>query len=88
MAADVAGSGYPTPPESLESQVSRLADFILHEVPGEPSANEGAVDTAIRIIHGLLRSNAEQRMILGHTAITAETVKRLKAELEQDAAIG
>ena len=38
----------------LESQIGRLADFILAEVPGEPSQSEGAVDTAIRIIRGFL----------------------------------
>jgi hypothetical protein len=36
--------------ESLESQINRLAEFIMHEVPGEPSESEGAVDCAIRII--------------------------------------
>ena len=28
----------------------RLANFIMAEVPGEPSESEGAVDCAIRII--------------------------------------
>lgn len=32
----------------LESQVDRLAKFIMAEIPGEPSESEGAVDTAIR----------------------------------------
>jgi hypothetical protein len=36
--------------ESLEDQVKRLADFIMFEVPGEPSQSEGAIDCAIRII--------------------------------------
>jgi hypothetical protein len=36
--------------ESPEAQIIRLADFILAEVEGEPSQNEGAVDTAIRIM--------------------------------------
>jgi hypothetical protein len=36
--------------EALESQITRLARFILEHVPGEPSQNEGAVDTAIRIL--------------------------------------
>ena len=39
--------------ESLESQVKRLAGFIIAEVPGEPSQSEGAIDTAIRIIREL-----------------------------------
>jgi hypothetical protein len=33
-----------------ESQVARLAAFIVEEIPGEPSRSEGAVDTAIRIM--------------------------------------
>ncbi len=36
--------------ETLESQIKRLADFIMHNVPGEPSRSEGAVDTAIRLL--------------------------------------
>jgi hypothetical protein len=39
--------------ETLEAQVDRLARFIMAEVPGEPSQNEGAIDTAIRIIRTL-----------------------------------
>ncbi len=38
----------------LKEQVDRLANFILNEVPGEPSENEGAVDTAIRLIRTYL----------------------------------
>jgi len=32
------------------TEIDKLAKFILSEVPGEPSANQSAVDTAIRII--------------------------------------
>jgi len=39
-----------TEQESLESQVDRLAKFILKSVPGEPSRSEGAIDTAIRLL--------------------------------------
>ena len=34
----------------MDGQIDKLANFIMKEVPGEPSLNEGAVDTAIRII--------------------------------------
>ena len=37
-------------PESLESQIERLAKFIMEEIPGEPSQDGGAVDTTIRIM--------------------------------------
>lgn len=36
--------------ESLAEQVQRLAKFILDTVEGEASENEGAVDTAIRLL--------------------------------------
>ena len=35
---------------TLQEQIDKLAKFILEEVPSEPSQDEGAVDTAIRII--------------------------------------
>jgi len=36
--------------ETAEEQIERLADFIMQEIPGEPSQSEGAVDTAIRLL--------------------------------------
>lgn len=39
----------------LERGIDRLAAYIMENVPGEPSENQGAVDTAIR----LLGKNAE-----------------------------
>ena len=36
--------------EVAQEQIDKLAVFILTEVEGEPSENEGAVDTAIRLI--------------------------------------
>ena len=35
------------------SQIDKLADFIMNEVDGEPSQDEGAGDCAIRIIRKL-----------------------------------
>lgn len=34
----------------LREQIDELADFIMAEIPGEPSQSEGAVDTAIRLL--------------------------------------
>ena len=34
----------------VRKQIDELARFILEEVPGEPSRNEGAVECAIRLI--------------------------------------
>ena len=35
---------------TAEQQVEKLANFIMQEIPGEPSQSEGAVDTAIRLL--------------------------------------
>jgi hypothetical protein len=35
---------------SAYDDVRRLADFIIDEVPGEPSESQGAIDTAIRLL--------------------------------------
>lgn len=35
---------------SLDSQITCLAQFIMDEVPGEPSQNQGAVETIIRVV--------------------------------------
>lgn len=35
-----------------DTQIDRLANFIMHTIPGEPSKNEGAVDCAIRLLRG------------------------------------
>ncbi len=51
--------------ESLESQVGRLASFIMEKVPGEPSRSEGAIDTAIRIIGNFLRSAPVKHVLRG-----------------------
>ena len=32
------------------TQINLLADYIMAEIPGEPSADEGAGDTAIRLL--------------------------------------
>lgn len=33
-------------------EIEKLADFILKNIEGEPSRNESAVDTAIRLLKG------------------------------------
>jgi len=45
-------------PESLESQIDRLAKFILAECDGYPRMDCGAVDCAIQIIKDLKGKNA------------------------------
>jgi hypothetical protein len=36
--------------KQLSEQIERLAQVIIHEIPGEPSQSQGAIDTAIRIM--------------------------------------
>ena len=55
----------PPTHESLESQVSRLARFIMDEIPGEPSQSDGAVDTAIRIMRTLCPAPGSRERIAG-----------------------
>jgi len=38
---------------SAEAQIEELANFIMDNIPGEPSRSEGAVDTAIRLLGGI-----------------------------------
>lgn len=50
--------------QGLEEQIQKLAQFILNEVPNELSQNEGAVDTAIRIIKELQNATANQAIYI------------------------
>ena len=45
--------------DSAANQVTRLAQHILENVPGEPSMSEGAVDTAIRLLRELVEVPAD-----------------------------
>ena len=38
---------------TTKQQIEKLANFVMAEVPGEPSRSEGAVDCAIRVIKRL-----------------------------------
>ena len=53
--------------ESLDSQIERLANFILENVPGEPSRSEGAVDTAIRLLREVYPPITERRNVFDHS---------------------
>ena len=33
-----------------QNQIDKLADYIIADIPGEPSCSEGAGDTAIRLL--------------------------------------
>ena len=51
----------------LDGEIGRLATFITENIPGEPSADEGAVDTAIRLITSS-RSSLKHSTWLGYSA--------------------
>ncbi len=46
-------------------QIDKLAKFIMEEVDDEPSQDEGAVDTAIRIIREQNRKLRIMKNVLG-----------------------
>ncbi len=47
-----------------ESEIDKLANFIMKEVDGEPSKSEGAGTTAVRIIKQLQAKNKELREVI------------------------
>jgi len=49
--------------DSLGSQIDRLANFIMAEIPGEPSQSEGAVDTAIRWMRSALEATRRSALV-------------------------
>ena len=75
---------------ALSDQIGRLADFIMREIPGEPSQSQGAVDTAIRLLKQIvvLREQNEIDVINGEAwAERAREAERerdtLRAEVER-----
>ena len=80
----------PTQSESAWDQIDRLAAFIQRSVPGEPSRDEGAIDTAIRLLEPAvndLRARHDAQFLelgtpaLARLAIMLEAEKRLDVEL-------
>lgn len=66
---------------NLESQINELASFIIREVPGEPSENQGAVDTAVRIIRKHQARISELEVAHGDQAEElAERNRHIKAQ--------
>ena len=63
----------------LDEQIKRLADFIMAEIPGEPSQDEGAVDCAIR----LLREHAKEPEDFDRHAAVSEDYAEATEEPER-----
>jgi hypothetical protein len=60
--------------QQARQQIDRLASYITDKIPGEPSQDQGAVDTAIRLLSGYrfvidLLSGALDRMSPGQAEI-------------------
>ena len=64
----------------LEVQIEELAQWIIANIPGEPSVSEGAVECAIRIM-GLQKTTINQAVHLA--VMRVEEVERLENELER-----
>lgn len=47
----------------METEIEKLANFIMNEVDGEPSKSESAVDCAIRIIKQDLSNKKEEKVM-------------------------
>lgn len=77
---------------TADDQLDQLANFIMFEVPGEPSQDQGAVDTAIRLIRNGLDQQANvlkaQRLLLGagHGGGLEAAITALIADRDQHAA--
>lgn len=57
--------------ETSQQQVDRLAEFILgHQLLGEPSRSEGAVDVSIRLHKVLLQAIATLSTLPGYSDMT------------------
>lgn len=47
-----------------KSQIDLLADYIMAEIPGEPSASEGAGDTAIRLLKAYRKLLSKNKLLV------------------------
>lgn len=70
--------------ESLQSQIWRLAQYIMEHIPGEPSRNEGAIDTAIRLLRDLPRTDSEPTPERNGNGLTVGELERLLRSLPLD----
>ena len=62
--------------EPLHGQIDRLAKVIIDEIPGEPSENEGAVDTAIRLLRAAYIGKVESAKVVAPPASAAPAVAK------------
>lgn len=70
--------------ETTQQQIDRLAKFILeHEILGEPSRSEGAVDVSIRLHKVLLQAIATISTLPGYTDMTPWEVMESQKKLAE-----
>ncbi len=57
------GGVYPKPASESQEQIAQLANFIMAEMPGEPSRSESAVECSIRLLKELRDSKTARKDI-------------------------
>jgi hypothetical protein len=68
--------------EDLLAQIERLADWIVTNVPGEPSQSEGAVPTTFRIMADL-----RTELLKTHADLEASRAREQIAQGQRDAVL-
>jgi hypothetical protein len=76
---------------TASEQIERLAEFIMFEIPGEPSESQGAVDTVIRWIRAALPATAPSEEMVERVARAIHAYRQAEgfsgeAAWEQEAA--
>lgn len=73
------GSGMrlcPGAPKPLAEQIRRLAQFIIDEIDGEPSQEQGAIDTAIRLLSRAKELHGDRAFSADGAALEDATIER------------
>jgi hypothetical protein len=71
--------------EQVDAQIKALADWIMSNVPGEPSQSEGAVDTAIRVMAKVTELKTE--LLETHADLEASRAREQIAQGQRDAVL-
>ena len=70
--------------ETATQQIDRLADFIMQNIPGEPSQSEGAVDTAIRLL-GAAAQPGEREPVVSLAWVCDQLIPRIIDDARSEA---
>ena len=64
----------------LLNEIDKLGNFIMREIPGEPSQNEGAADTAIRLLRRLRSAESALHDMAAYKTKLEAGVGRLRGQ--------